>query len=192
MWAGIGLALLGLAMVARVHEGLTLDAVGLAAGVAAAVCSASYFLLGEHGVASHHPLGMVTWGMVVGAVAVCVVAPPWTLPASTLLAPAELGPWRPPVWSLLVAVAVLSTVLAYLAGITALRHLPASTASVLALIEPLVATTMAWVLLDEALGWVQLLGALVLLGGALLVQLTAPSTQGGPTGTAEPLPSGTP
>ncbi|EHR62201.1 EamA family transporter [Saccharomonospora cyanea] len=192
MWAGIGLALLGLAMVARVHEGLTLDAVGLAAGVAAAVCSASYFLLGEHGVASHHPLGMVTWGMVVGAVAVCVVAPPWNLPASTLLAPAELGPWRPPVWSLLVAVAVLSTVLAYLAGITALRHLPASTASVLALIEPLVATTMAWVLLDEALGWVQLLGALVLLGGALLVQLTAPSAQGGPTGTAEPLPSGAP
>ncbi|EIE99719.1 EamA family transporter [Saccharomonospora glauca] len=186
MWLGIVLALVGLALVARVHEGLTLDAIGLAAGIATAVCSASYFLLGEHGVASHHPLGMVTWGMVVGAVAVCVVAPPWTLPVSILLEPAELGPWRPPVWSLLLTVAVVSTVLAYLAGITALRHLPASTASVLALLEPLVATSMAWVLLDEALGWVQVLGAVVLLGGALLVQLTAPSAQGGPDGAAEP------
>lgn len=190
MWAGIGLALLGLAMVARVHEGLTLDALGLAAGVAAAVCSAAYFLLGEHGVASHHPLGMVTWGMVVGAVAVCAVAPPWTWPASTLAGPAEIGPWQPPVWTLLVAVALFSTVLAYLAGITALRHLPASTASVLALLEPLVATTLAWVLLDESLVWVQVLGACVLLGGALLVQLTAPSSQGGPTTAAEPLPVG--
>lgn len=189
MWAGIGTALVGLALIARVHEGLTLDALGLAAGVAAAVCSAAYFLLGEHGVASHHPLGMVTWGMVVGAVAVCLVAPPWTLPAATLTAPAEIGPWHPPVWTLLVAVALFSTVLAYLAGITALRHLPASTASVLALLEPLVATSTAWVLLGESLVWVQVLGAVVLLGGALVVQLTAPAAQGGPaTGTIEPLP----
>ncbi|WP_024874651.1 EamA family transporter [Saccharomonospora piscinae] len=189
MWSGIGLALVGLGMVARVHEGLTLDTLGLLAGVAAAVCSAAYFLIGEHGVASHHPLGMVTWGMVVGAVAVAVVAPPWTMPASVLLGPAELGPWRPPVWLLLVAVAVFSTALAYFAGISALRHLPASTASVLALLEPVVATGMAWVLLGEQLVWVQLVGAAVLLGGALLVQLTAPASQSGPPGPAEPLPA---
>jgi drug/metabolite transporter (DMT)-like permease len=189
MWAGIATAIVGLALVARVHEGLTLDVLGLAAGIGASVCSAAYFLIGEHGVASQHPLGMVTWGMTIGAVAVCVVAPPWTLPGSLLTAPAELGPWQPPVWLLLVAVSLFSTVLAYLAGITALRHLPVSTASVLALLEPLVATTSAWLLLDESLVWVQLLGAAVLLGGATVVQLTAPTAQGGPaTGAAEPLP----
>ncbi len=188
MWTGIGLALLGLALVARVHEGLVLDALGLLAGIAAALCSAAYFLIGERGMAIHHPLGMVTWGMVIAAVAVGLVAPPWTMPLSTLLSSAEFGPWQPPVWLLLVTVAVFSTVFAYFAGITALRHLPASTASVLALLEPLVATSMAWALLGEALVWVQILGAVVLLGGALLVQLTAPAAQGGPTGPAEPLP----
>src|SRR5690606_6886387 len=192
MWTGIGLALLGLALVARVHEGLVLDVLGLLAGIAAALCSAAYFLIGEQGVASHHPLSMVTWGMVIAAVAVCLIAPPWTMPSSTLLSSAEFGPWRPPVWLLLVTVAVLSTVFAYLAGITALRHLPASTASVLALLEPLVATSMAWALLGEALVWVQILGAFVLLGGALLVQLTAPAAQGGPTGPVEPLPGEAP
>ncbi|MFC4001118.1 DMT family transporter [Prauserella oleivorans] len=184
MWVGIALALAGLAMVARVGAGLELDAVGLLAGVGAALCSAAYFLLGEHGVASHHPLGMVTWGMVIGAVAVCVVAPPWTLPAEVLTAPTEFGPWQPPVWTLLVAIALVSTVIAYLAGITALRHLPVAAASVLALVEPLVATAAAWLLLGEALTWTQLLGAAVLLGGALLVQLTSPRKQ--PAG--EPLP----
>jgi drug/metabolite transporter (DMT)-like permease len=185
MWLGIALAMLGLAMVAQVGQGLRLDAVGLLAGLAAAVCSAGYFLIGEHGVSSRHPLGMVTWGMLIGAVAVSVVAPPWTLPASVLSVPAEFGPWQPPVWLLLVALAILSTVLAYLTGITALRHLPASAASVLALCEPLVATTAAWILLHEALTWVQLLGAAVLLSGALTVQLVSPGKH---DAGGEPLP----
>lgn len=184
MWLGIALALTGLAMVAQVGTGLTLDVIGLLAGAGAAVCSAAYFLLGERGVADHHPLGMVTWGMTVGAVAMCVVAPPWTWPADVVTAPAELGPWHPPVWTLLIAVALLSTVLAYATGTASLRHLPVAAASVLALVEPLIATGAAWLLLGEALTWSQVLGAGVLLGGALLVQLTSPRKQ--PVG--EPLP----
>lgn len=190
LWAGIALALLGLALVARVHEGLRIDAVGLLAGLGAALCSAAYFLLGEHGVSNQHPLSMVTWGMIVGAVAVCVVAPPWTMPMSVLVRPADFGPWHPPVWALLVAVALVSTVLAYLAGITALRHLSVSTASVLALLEPLVATTAAWLLLGEELAWPQVVGAVVLLCGALIVQLWAPGKQSGQAVTGEPLPRG--
>ncbi|WP_116052057.1 EamA family transporter [Amycolatopsis palatopharyngis] len=190
MWVGTALAMVGLGMVAQVGQGLRLDALGLLAGVGAALCSAAYFLLGEHGVSTRHPLGMVTWGMIVGAVAVCVVAPPWTIPAEVLTSPAEFGPWRPPVWSLLIAVALFSTVLAYLAGITALRHLPVSTASVLALLEPLVATAAAWVLLGEALTVLQLVGAAVLLGGALIVQLTSPGKDTTtPTPTGEPFPT---
>ncbi|MEU3270682.1 EamA family transporter [Saccharomonospora sp. NPDC006951] len=186
MWVGIVLALAGLAMVARVDEGLRLDAIGLLAGVGAALCSAAYFLIGEHGVGSLHPLSMVTWGMLIGAVAVCVVAPPWTWPAELLTVPAEFGPWRPPVWTLLLAVALFATVFAYLAGINALRHLPAPVASVLALCEPLIATAAAWLLLNEALSPVQIAGAVVLLGGALVVQLTAPGKQ--PSTAGEPLP----
>jgi drug/metabolite transporter (DMT)-like permease len=171
MWLGIALAMLGLALVAQVWQGLGLDGTGLLAGLGAAVCSAGYFLLGEHGATTRDPLGMVTWGMIIGAVVVCAVAPPWTLSGALLSAPADFGHWRPPVWALLVAVALFSTVLAYTLGTTALRHLPASVASVVGLLEPVVAATTAWALLGESLGWVQILGAVVLLGGAFLVQL---------------------
>ncbi|MQA61415.1 MAG: EamA family transporter [Actinophytocola sp.] len=187
MWAGIALAMIGLAMVAQVFDGLRLDTLGLLAGLATAVCSAAYFLLGEHGVTTIHPLGVVTWGMTVGGLAMCVIAPPWTLPVETLTAPAAFGPWHPPVFVLLIAVALISTVFAYLAGLSALRHLPASVASVLGLAEPLVATTLAWVMLGEALMIVQLAGAAVLLAGATMVQLNSPGKP--PAGTpAEPLP----
>ncbi|GAB3450195.1 EamA family transporter [Actinophytocola sediminis] len=171
MWVGTVLALAGLAMVAQVWQGLRLDTIGLLAGIAAALCAAAYFLLGEHGMNSLSPIGMVTWGMVVGAVAVAVIAPPWSLPPDLLVAGADLGAWRVPVWSLLVACAVVSTAVAYLLSITALRHMPANVVSVLALCEPVVATALAWLLLGQTLTPVQLVGAAVLLAGATLVQL---------------------
>ncbi|GAB3587088.1 EamA family transporter [Amycolatopsis endophytica] len=177
MWAGIALAMTGLAGVAQVWQGLSLDAAGLLAGLGAAVCSASYFLLGEHGVSTRDPMGMVTWGMIIGAVAVCVVAPPWTMPAEILTTSVEWGPWQPPVWLLLIAVALFSTVLAYALGLATLRHLPASVASVIGLLEAVVGIATAWALLGEALAWPQLAGAFVLLSGAVLVQLNSPKPQ---------------
>jgi drug/metabolite transporter (DMT)-like permease len=174
MWLGIVLAMAGLSLVAQVWGGLSIDGVGLLAGLGAAVCSAGYFLLGEHGASTRDPLGMVTWGMIIGAVTVAVVAPPWRIDHAVLAAPAAFGSWHPPVWALLVGVALFSTVLAYSLGTMALRHLPASVASVLGLAEPLVATATAWAILGEALTWVQAAGALVLLAGALLVQLSSP------------------
>jgi len=179
MWLGIALAMAGLALVAQVWQGLRLDGIGLLAGLGAAVCSAVYFLLGEHGVATRHPLGMVTWGMVIGAVAVCALAPPWTLPASVLTAPADFGRWHPPVWTLLVALALLPTVFAYITGITALQYVSASVASVLGLLEPVVTTVTAWLLLGETLTWIQLAGAVILLTGASIVQLNSPDRQVG-------------
>ncbi|HEX2130769.1 MAG TPA: EamA family transporter [Actinophytocola sp.] len=173
MWAGTILALVGLAMVAQVWQGLRLDAVGLLAGIGAALCSAGYFLLGEHGMTTLTPIGMVTWGMVVGAVAIAVIAPPWSLPGDTLAADVDFGSWRVPVWTLLVACAVMSTALAYLFSISALRDLPANVASVLALCEVVIATAMAWLVLGQTLAVVQLAGAAVLLAGASLVQLAS-------------------
>src|SRR5262249_28663787 len=67
-WLGTGLALVGLIMVAQVWEGLALDTIGLLAALGAAMCSACYWLFGEHGTRTRHPLTMATWGMIIGAV----------------------------------------------------------------------------------------------------------------------------
>ncbi len=173
MWAGTVLAMIGLAMVAQFWEGMRLDALGLLAGVGAAFCSATYFLLGERGTQTVEPLGLVTWGMVVGAVAIFVLAPPWSLPFERFGVAADFGAWQVPVWVLLVACAVVSTALAYLLSIFALRDLPVNVVSVLAVLEPVVATALAWLLLGQALNAVQVTGAVVLLAGATVVQLAS-------------------
>ncbi len=183
-WAGTGLALVGLVLVAQVWSGLRLDAVGLVAGIGAAVCSAGYYLLGERGAGQHHPIGMVTWGMVIGAVGLFAVAPPWAMPFGVLDTTVLFGPWESPVWALLVAVAVLSTALAYSLSLSSLRHLPSNVASVLALTEPVVATLIAWLMLGEVLTPTQITGMVVLLSGAALVQ----AASRGPVTPAEPLP----
>ena len=173
MWAGTALALLGLAMVAEVWQGLRLDALGLLFGIGAALGAAAYFLVGEHAVGTIAPLGLVTWGMVVGAVGTAVLAPPWSLPGEVLVADATFGGWDVPVWTLLVTCAVVSTAMAYLLSISALRLLPANVVSVLALCEPIVATALAWLMLGQALTIVQVIGAVVLLAGATVVQLAS-------------------
>ncbi len=184
-WTGTALALVGLAMVAQVWDGLRLDAVGLLAGIGAALCSAAYYLLGERGASEHHPIGLVTWGMVVGALAVFAVSPPWDLPWARFDEAVRFGPWLPPLWSLLVAVALISTAVAYALSIMSLRHLPSTVASVLALSEPIVATVLAWLVLGETNSAVQIAGMAILLGGAGLVQLASR----GPVTPAEPLPT---
>jgi drug/metabolite transporter (DMT)-like permease len=172
-WVGTALALLGLVMVAQVWQGLAFDALGLLLGIGAALGAAAYFLIGEHAVGTIEPLGLVTWGMVVGVVAIWFAAPPWTIPTGILDDTTAFGPWHPPVWTLVLAVAVISTAVAYLLSVSSMRHMPSNVLSVLALVEPVMATATAWAFLDQALTAVQVLGAVVLLGGATLVQLSA-------------------
>ncbi|MEU7633371.1 EamA family transporter [Nocardia sp. NPDC049220] len=171
-WVGIGMALGGSALVTQMWQGAGLDRLGVAAGLGAAICSAGYFLLGEHGVGRHDSFGLTAAGLAIGAVMVAAVVPPWTLPAGLLTNAAVLGGLRAPVWLVLLVLAVAGTVLPYLTGLRALRDLPAVLASVLALVEPLVAAVLAWLLLGQAIGPTQLAGAAILLTGAVLVQLT--------------------
>jgi drug/metabolite transporter (DMT)-like permease len=173
MWVGTALALGGLVMVAEVWHGLRLDALGLLFGIGAALCAAAYFLTGEHAVAAIAPLGLVTWGMVIGAVVTAVLAPPWSLPGDILASDADFGAWRVPVWALLVTCAVVSTAMAYVLSISSMRFLPSNVVSVIALCEPIVALVLAWLFVGQALTPVQIVGAVVLLTGATVVQLAS-------------------
>lgn len=186
-WWGTGLAFVGLVMVAQVWQGFALDGIGLLASLGAALCAACYWLLGEHGARTRHPLTMITWGLLIGAVILVVVAPPWTMPAKVLAAPTEFGP----VWMVLIEVAILSTVIAYTLGMTALRHVPSNVASIIALAEPVFATVIAWLALNEELTVIQIVGGVTLLVGAVVVQRASQSSSGQNTPDGEDsLPSG--
>lgn len=176
VWFGIGSAVAGLALVAQIWRDGELDMLGVAAGLGSAICSAGYFLLGEHGANRHDPAGLTAVGLAVGAVVMAVFTPPWTLPGELLTASAVLGGVDMPVWLVLLVLAVVGTALPYLVGLRALRDLPSAPASVLAVAEPLVAAVLAWLLLGQSLGVAQMVGAVVMVFGALLVQLSMPET----------------
>ncbi|WP_051791168.1 EamA family transporter [Amycolatopsis jejuensis] len=161
VWLGIGLALTGLVLISGPTA--RLDILGVAAGLASAVCSAGYFLLGEHGAQRHDSLGLTAAGLTIGAIAVLALSPLWTINAGN----GTIGQAK--VWLIFLTLAGFGTVLPYLAGLRALRDLPVALAGVLALAEPLVATLLAWLLLDQAPGATQLTGIAVLILGAALV-----------------------
>lgn len=177
VWCGVGLAVTGLVLVAQVWHGMSLDTVGVVAGLGTAASAAVYFLLGERAVATGDPVGMTAWGLAIGAVVMLVVTPPWTIPVDTLSVAVPLGPLRPPLWALLAALVLISTVVAYLTGMAALRHLPSSVASVLSMLELVVATTLAWLWLGQPLSPVQVAGGVILLSGAVIVQVRSPAAK---------------
>jgi drug/metabolite transporter (DMT)-like permease len=65
---------------------------------------------------------------------------------------------------------VLGTVLPFTLELTALRHLPATRVGIVAMLEPVAATLVAWAWLGESLAAVQLLGGSVVLVGIIAAQ----------------------
>jgi drug/metabolite transporter (DMT)-like permease len=176
---GAMLSICGLACVVEIWNvgtGAGFSPVGLIFAVGAALCQASYFLLSAHGEESVDPLLMIAVGTFIGAIALALVSRAWVLPWSVLGHGVEVGHHGSvPGWTLLVYVSLVSTVIAYVTGVFAVRRLSPPVASVVGTLEAVVATVLAWVLLGEHLGPAQITGGVIVLAGALVAQLpTAP------------------
>lgn len=173
VWAALALVLLGLALVARLWAGLTLDGMGIAAGLAAAVTLAVYYLQGERLVGRRDALSIVCIALGFATLAWAVVQPWWTFPygSLTLAVPIPGGlVGSVPVWGLALWTVVLGTIVPFGLSIGALRHLPATTVGIVATFEPVAAAVVAWVWLGESLAAVQVIGGAVVLAGILLAE----------------------
>jgi drug/metabolite transporter (DMT)-like permease len=183
LWPALALCLAGLALVAQVGgSGPGLDPVGVLAGLAAAVCFAAYFLLGERLVRHRDPVTTTFWGFAIASVLWTLVEP-WWVPISRTAGqqatlPAAVGSVTVPVSLLLLWVVVLGTLVPFGVTTAALRHLSAATVSVVAILEPVGASLLAWWWFGEALDLDQLLGVALVLSGILLaLRARRPSRQ---------------
>ncbi len=178
VWLGLALALLGLALVGEIWNGFALDLTGVLAGFGAAASLALYFVLGDRQVRRpepRDPVSLTMWGFGAAAAFWAIAAPWWSFPWSTLTATGQpLGADRPgvPVWALATWMVVLGTVVPFWLSVEALRNIRASQASVVGMTEPLVASAIAWVALGEVLAPVQIVGAIIVLVGVLLAELS--------------------
>lgn len=172
MWIAIALALAGLALVAQVWDGLTLDGLGVAMALGAAVCFAFYFLLGEHNVGTEDPLQVIVWAFAAATAAMNLVQPVWTVDTlgvdASLLG--RLADHSAPAWIAMAWVVMLGTVVPFFLLLLALQHLPATVVPVVAMLEPVIATLVGWAWFAESLSVMQLGGMVILLGGILLAQ----------------------
>ena len=185
LWVALLLSLCGLVLVAQVWEGGgSLDPLGVAAGLLAALCLATYYLMGERGTAVRDPIALTTWSFVAAAVFWAVAAPWWRFDAGVLVhrVPASLGGLSVPLWALVAWIVVLGAIVPFWLSIAALPHLSPTTAGLVATVEPVFASIVAWLWVGQVLtGW-QIAGGVVVLVGIALAQ-TARAT---PAPTALP------
>ncbi|MFG2942507.1 DMT family transporter [Streptomyces sp. NPDC048282] len=180
---GVVLAAGGLACVVEVWSGLRFDTLGLLLALGAACCQVGYFVLSDHGGGEGaDPLGVIAYGLLVGAGLLTVVARPWELDWSVLGGSARMNGTTVPAVALLGWIVLVATVVAYITGVVSVRRLSPQVAGVVACLEAVVATVLAWVLLGEHLSAPQVVGGAVVLVGAFIAQSSAPAK-----GSAEPL-----
>ncbi|MFF4805862.1 DMT family transporter [Streptomyces sp. NPDC001351] len=188
---GVVLAAGGLACVVEVWSGLSFDAVGLLLALGAACCQVGYFVLSDQGSDAGDdapdPLGVIAYGLLIGAVVLTAVARPWTMRWSVLTGTAHMDGTPVAALLLLAWIVLIATVLAYVTGVLSVRRLSPQVAGVVACLEAVVATVLAWVLLGEHLSAPQIAGGAVVLVGAFIAQSSAPAK-----GSPQPVASGGP
>ncbi|WP_229051752.1 DMT family transporter [Aeromicrobium sp. Leaf350] len=172
--AGAVVAALGLVLVLDLLSGGELDPIGVLWALGAMVGAASYFLLSADESSGLPPLALVGGGLVVAGTLLglaCLVGVlPWAATTADVTYTVGTVPW----WVPLLALGVIAGAVSYLTGVAAARRLGSRLASFVALTEVLMALVFAALLLDQVPTAVQLLGALAVLTGVVLVKLGEP------------------
>ncbi|HUY72806.1 MAG TPA: EamA family transporter [Gaiellaceae bacterium] len=158
----LALALGGLGLIVDVGKGGTISTTGLVFCAGAAVTYALYRLLAEHAVADLGALPLLAWGFGFATLFWTVTAPWWSFPAHRVGADVSLlghlAERHLPIWALMAWMIVPGTIVPFFLIVSALRHLPATRVAIIAMVEPVVATVVAWAWLGESLSSVQLAG----------------------------------
>jgi len=174
IWVALVLAVAGLSLVVEAWGGLALDELGLVAALAAAVAYAVYVLMAEHAVRGRDPASLTAYGFLFAALFWAAVQPVWRFPAGriddsvSLLG--HLERFSLPVWSLLLYVVVAGTMVTFLLVAAALRHISATRVGIVAMLEPVAASGVAFLWLGESFGAWQLVGCGIVLVAILLAQ----------------------
>ena len=172
MWVGIACAFSGLILVSQIWSSSSLSPIGVLAALADAIALSYYFLTADRLTQTRSSLSLMTWGIGVAAIFWTIILPWWNFPFEYLTKSfslsGNLSNYSAPGWALILWIIIVGTVIPYLLTVTGIRELSAGTSSVIGMIEPIFAGVIAWILLNEALSGIQLIGCVVVLFGIYL------------------------
>lgn len=184
VWIGLALAVIGLAAATEVWQGARLDGVGIAAGLAAAVCFAAYFLIGEAGVSVLDPLQVILWAFGVATIGFNLFVPITGLDADLTEQVSLLGALdhlHLPLWVVLGWMVLLGTLIPFFAELLALGFVKATTVTTIAMLEPIGVSALGWAWFGESMGPVAVTGCLAVVTGILIAQSARPHEGAEPT-----------
>lgn len=168
----LALTLAGCVLVARLFDqSLRIDFVGIACGLGSAITYALYSIFGKLSLRRGYPIAtMSLYVFSVGSLGLLVVGL-FSDPGQLFAMVDSVG-----AWTLLLVLALAQTLGALAAYTAGLKYIEAGAASIIATLEPVVATLLAYFVLNESLLWHQLVGGGLILAAVLLLQTASAGT----------------
>ncbi len=166
LWTAMAISLIGTILVVRAFQIGSLDAIGVAAGLVAALAYAYYLVNIERAGRFNAPATTLVWAFGFATLTWLLVQPLWTFPWGDFTS-----------FDSILRVAfliVLGTAVPFACIVAALRHVPAARVAIVATLEPVLAALFAFVILDEGLAAVQILGGMLVIGAVIWVQSQRP------------------
>ncbi len=173
VWLAVPVAMVGLAFVLGLGGGqlAAITLAGVLWSLAAALSYAYYALHAERLTRTRSPVAVLGIGMAMGAIVLSIALPWWTFPWSLLLDTAATAPLAAPAWVYCIYVIVLGTIVPFGMMLAGVQRVGADGATITAMLEPILAGAIAWVLLEQALTIVQVLGAVIVMAAVTTAQV---------------------
>jgi drug/metabolite transporter (DMT)-like permease len=159
-WVAAVLAVIGVALVSEAWDFANADWLGVGAGLASAVTFASYLLIGEHLGRTLPAVTVMAWGFLVASAFWAVAQPWWSFPTHL----------SGDVWGKLLWVGIAGTAIPFLLEIAALKRAASGIIGVVATAEPVIGAAAAWILLEQRLGALQILGGMMVVIAVASIQ----------------------
>ena len=169
LYGAVALSVAGSALVVEIYDAGSIDGLGIVFSLVAAVTFAIYLIGFERAGHSYDAFTTLTWGLGFATLFWLLVSPPWTFPLGDLDSTRNVA--------LALGVVVIGTLGPFLLNVSALRHLPAARVGVIATLEPVLATIIAWAIHDEALAALQIAGGLLVVLAVAWVQTHPPARE---------------
>lgn len=159
-WAAAVLAVLGVALVSEAWRVASVDWLGIAAGLGAAVSFAGYLLVGEHVGRRLAATTVMAWGFFYASLFWVVAQPLWSFPTGL----------AGTVWLKLVWVGIAGTAIPFLLEIAAVQRVASGIIGVVATAEPVIGAAAAWIMLNQQLTGLQMVGGLMVVVAVASIQ----------------------
>lgn len=160
----------GLVLVVSPGAGDVLDVLGLIFAGMATIGCAIYYVVAARPSDGLPPVAFAAIGLLLGGVLLAAFGATQLLPFTMTFAEVAVFGTTVAWWIPLLVVGVIATGFAYASSITAAEILGSRLSSFVGLLEVVAAAFYAWILLGEALTWLQILGGLLILIGIAFVR----------------------